>query len=59
MATIRRKMGHIGNQVQPLVANCLIYHNVCSLTSVVRELQKAGKEVKKFPKMRWHVSVHT
>ena len=28
-----------------LVANCLIYHNVCSLTSIVRELQKDGKEV--------------
>jgi len=35
-----------------LVANCLIYHNVCSLTSIVRELQKVEKKVKRFPTMR-------
>ena len=28
-----------------LVANCLIFHNVCSLTRIVRELQRAGEEV--------------
>jgi TnpA family transposase len=26
-----------------LVANCLIFHNVCSLTSIVRELQRDGE----------------
>jgi len=30
-----------------LVANCLIFHNVCSLTRIVRELQRDGDEVQK------------
>jgi hypothetical protein len=28
-----------------LVANCLIFHNIWSLTRIVRELQRDGKEV--------------
>jgi hypothetical protein len=36
-----------------LVANCLIFHNVCSLTRIVQELQREGKAVPE-EALAWH-----
>ena len=38
VATIRGKMGH-------LVANCLIFHNVYSITRILHELAEGGYDV--------------
>ena len=39
-----------------LVANCLIFHNVCSLTRVIGRLQDEGEDV---PRPHWLASAHT